>query len=286
MKKTNSKSENQTSVKFRQLHSEEFGEVKVVSDDKAEGYVCLNDLCGILNLQKKDVLPKLSAHIYTLTVKDTKGQKHSIDFVDESGLYLMFIMSEQKDVIRFQDWLFDEFLQELHEQQKVDAGLDKDAKLIIEFKPERQAMRYIATAHNVMKSGHFKIEKDVPDLTMSHLLGWWHNPNDTSTFMLQFNCKNNCYIYENIRMNVYLTKMEDGCTDECDMHISFLDLDDDNHEFFTIDTQLPSCALSDSTILDYIIESQFMFRDVFKPENVDLVVVLNGTMSFHRSRRL
>ena len=103
MKKTNSKSENQTSVKFRQLHSEEFGEVKVVSDDKAEGYVCLNDLCGILNLQKKDVLPKLSAHIYTLTVKDTKGQKHSIDFVDESGLYLMFIMSEQKDVIRFQD---------------------------------------------------------------------------------------------------------------------------------------------------------------------------------------
>ena len=99
-------------------------------------------------------------------------------------------------------------------------------------------------------------------------------------------CKTDCYIYENIRMNVYLTKQEDGNTEACDMRIRFLDLDDDNHEFFVIDTVMPSSVISDGTILDFILEDQFIDEDIMDPESLDLIMILNGTMSFHRSRRL
>ena len=64
MKKTNSKSVKPTNELII-LKSEEFGQVKVVSDEKAEGYFCLNDLCGILNLSKKEVIEKLLGHLYT-----------------------------------------------------------------------------------------------------------------------------------------------------------------------------------------------------------------------------
>ena len=144
----------------------------------------------------------------------------------------------------------------------------------------------MATATNVIKSGHFKMGKAIPELTHSHLIGWWHNLNDQSIFMLQFNCQSDCCLYGNIRMNIYLRKMVDGRIDFCDMHITFLDLDDDNHEFLVIDTIMPSSAILDGTILDYIMEDQFIDEDIMDQESLDLIMILNGTMSFHRSRRI
>ena len=70
------------------------------------------------------------------------------------------------------------------------------------------------------------------------------------------------------------------------MHISFLDLDDDNHEFLVIDTIMPSSVILDGTILDYIMEDQFIDEDIMDQESLDLIMILNGTMSFHRSRRI
>ena len=57
MKKTNSK---QPSVRVRLLQSKEFGKVKVVSDKHFKGYVCLNDLCSILNLPKQQFMENLT----------------------------------------------------------------------------------------------------------------------------------------------------------------------------------------------------------------------------------
>ena len=128
--------------------------------------------------------------------------------------------------------------------------------------------------------------KDIPELTQSHLIGWWHNLNDQTVFMLQFNCQSDCDVYKNIRMNIYLRKMVDGRIDFCDMHITFLDLDDDNHEFLVIDTIMPSSVILDGTILDYIMEDQFIDEDIMDQESLDLIMILNGTMSFHRSRRI
>ena len=87
-------------------------------------------------------------------------------------------------------------------------------------------------------------------------------------------------------MNVYLTKQEDGNTEACDMRIRFLDLDDDSFEYWSFDTWLPSYAVLDNTVLDYLLEEITLDEDVLDPKNVDLVVLLNGTMSFHRSRRI
>ena len=128
--------------------------------------------------------------------------------------------------------------------------------------------------------------KDIPELTQSHLIGWWHNLNDQTVFMLQFNCQSDCDVYKNIRMNVYLRKMVDGRVDMCTMHISFLDLDDDNREFFVIETVIPSSDVLDGSILDYIMEDQFLDEDIMEPGNLEIVLILNGTMSFHRSRRI
>ena len=231
------------------------------------------------------MFPKLN-HLYTVILGDAGDKQQKMPFVDESGLYIMFLLSKRKDAIRFQDWLHEEFLQALSEQRKVLAGLKKDAKLVAEPNLRLQALRYMATAKNVEKSGHFKVGKDIPDLTMAHLRGWWYNPNDKSTFMLQFNCKTDCYIYENLRMNVYLTKQEDGNTEACDMLIKFLDLDDDSFQYMSYDTWLPEYAVEDNIILDYLLEEITLDDDYLEPENVDVLVILNSIVSFHRSRRL
>ena len=272
---------------FNELHSKEFGKVRVVSNEKdGEGYVSADDLCRILELSQKDVFPKHSDHLYTVVLEKAGDKQQKMPFVDESGLYMMFLMSKMKDAIRFQDWMHKEFLQALSDQRKALAGLKKDAKLVVESNQQLQALRYMATAKNVAKSGHFKVGKDIPDLTMAHLRGWWYNPNDKSTFMLQFNCKTDCYIYENLRMNVYLTKQEDGNTEACDMLIKFLDLDDDNLKMMSYDTWLPEFAVADNIILDYLLEEITLDDDYLEPENIDVLVILNSIVSFHRSRRL
>ena len=272
---------------FNELNSKEFGKVRVVSNENAgEGYVSADDLCRILELSQKDVFPKLSDHLYTVVLEKAGDKQQKMPFVDESGLYMMFLLSKKRDTIRFQDWLHKEFLQALSDQRKTLAGLKKDAKLIAEPNLQPQALRYMATAKNVEKSGHFKVGKDIPDLTMAHLRGWWYNPNDKSTFMLQFNCKTDCYIYENLRMNVYLTKEDDDNTEVYNMTIKFLDLDDDNLEMISYDTWLPEYAVSDNTILDYILDEMTLDDDYLEPENIDVLVILNSIVSFHRSRRL
>ena len=272
---------------FHELHSKEFGKVRVVGNEKTgEGYVSAHDLCRILELSQKDVFPKLSDHLYTVVFENAGDKQQKMPFVDESGLYMMFLLSKKKDAIRFQDWLHGEFLQALYDQRKALAGLKKDDKLVAEPDLQLQALRYMATAKNVDKSGHFRVGKEIPDLTMAHLRGWWYNPNDKSTFMLQFNCKTDCYIYENLRMNVYLTKQEDGNTEACDMLIKFLDLDDDNLKMMSYDTWLPEFAVTDNIILDYLQEEITLDDDYLEPENIDVLVILNSIVSFHRSRRM
>jgi len=178
-----------------------------------------------------------------------------------------------------------DFLKPLHEQANAHLGLNKKDRLFTESNLQLEVLRNMATATNVIKSGHFKTGKAIPELTHSHLIGWWHNLNDQSIFMLQFNCQSDSRLYGNIRMNVYLRKMVDGRTGSCAMHISYLDLDDDNHEFLVIDTIMPSSVISDGSILDYIMEDQFIDEDIMDQESLDLIMILNGTMSFHRSRR-
>ena len=280
------KESKQTNVKVRVLSHREFGNVKVVNDGDYKGYACLDDLCAILNLSKKQVKEKLDGHLYTVSPKDPKETFRDMDFVDEFGIYVMYIMSKEKNTIRVQEWLDEEFLKPLHEQANAHMGLNKNDKLFTESNLQLEVLRNMATATNVIKSGHFKTGKAIPELTHSHLIGWWHNLNDQSIFMLQFNCQSDSCLYGNIRMNVYLRKMVDGRTGSCAMHISFLDLDDDNHEFLVIDTIMPSSVISDGSILDYIMEDQFIDEDIMDQESLDLIMILNGTMSFHRSRRI
>ena len=283
MKKTNSKLVKPTK-ELSVLQSKEFGNVRVACDiETADAYVCITDLCNILEVSPEEALPKLLGHISI--AKKIKGDHSMVPYVDESGLYMMFLLSKKKDAIRFQDWLHEEFLHPLYEKRKAIIGLNKEDVSLIESEQNRQALRYMATASNVVKSGHFRVDKDIPELTLSHMRGWWYNPNDKSTFMLQFNCHSNKYIYDNLRMNVYLMKDEDGCIEEGKMRISFIDLDDDNYEFLTMETGFPDCIFSEWPILDFILEEKFM-KDILKPENANLVLILNGTMSFHRSRRV
>ena len=272
-------------VVLKQLHNEKFGTVKVVKTEDGEGFACLDDLCDILNLSQKEVIEKLDGHLHTVSPKKTEVTKYDTDYVDEVGIYLLYFLSKEKYTIQVQNWLDKEFFQSLHEQHRVDAGTDQGS-FISDMDLKRHALRDLATANNVIKSGHFMKGKDIPELTQSHLIGWWHNLNDQTVFMLQFNCQSDCDVYKNIRMNVYLRKMVDGRVDMCTMHISFLDLDDDNREFFVIETVIPSSDVLDGSILDYIMEDQFLDEDIMEPGNLEIVLILNATMSFHRSRRI
>ena len=272
-------------VVLKHLNNEKFGTVKVVKTEDGEGFACLDDLCDILNLSKKEVIEKLDGHLHTVSPKKTEVTKYDTDYVDEVGIYLLYFLSKEKYTIQVQNWLDKEFFQSLREQHRFDAGTDQDS-FISDVDLKRHALRDLATANNVIKSGHFMKGKDIPELTLSHLIGWWHNLNDQTIFMLQFNCQSDCDVYKNIRMNVYLRKMVDGRVDMCTMHISFLDLDDDNREFFVIETVIPSSDVLDGSILDYIMEDQFLDEDIMEPGNLEIVLILNATMSFHRSRRI
>lgn len=288
MKKETMKQTKQTTStnRFNPLHSKEFGPLWVVTNEKeVKGYFCFEDLCRILNL-KEEVAEQLTGHLFMVTADIENGQHYERYHVDEEGLYLMMLLSKMKDAIRFQDWLNEAYLNDIHEQRKARIGLSMDDALVVEEDCTRQTLRYMATADNVVKSGHFRVGKDIPALTIDRLMGWWNNPNDKSTFMLQFNCKGRCYIYENIRMNVYLTKQEDGNTDACDMTIKFLDLDDDNLEMMSYDTWIPEYAVADNAILNCILEDLTIDGDFLEPKNVDALVILNSIVSFHRSRRL
>ena len=286
MKKSETMKQTTTENKCIQLNSKEFGPLRVVTNEKeAKGYFCLDDLCRILDLNEK-VAEQLIGHLFLVTVDGDQDQQYQKCYVEEEGLYLMMLISKMEDAIRFQDWLDEVYLNGLHEQRKARYGLGKDDVLVVEENHTRQTLRYMATAANVAKSGHFRVGKDIPELTMSHLMGWWNNPNDRSTFMLQFNCTGHCFIYENIRMNVYLTKDEDGKAELCDMTIKFLDLDDDNLEMMSYDTWIPEYAVTDNAILDYILEEMTLDGDFLQPKNVDVLVILNSIVSFHRSRRM
>ena len=272
-------------VVLKQLNNEKFGTVKVVKTEDGEGFACLDDLCDILNLSKKEVIEKLDGHLHTVSPKKTEVTKYDTDYVDEVGIYLLYFLSKEKYTIQVQNWLDKEFFQSLHEQHRIGVGIDQD-RFISDMDLKLHALRDLATANNVIKSGHFMKGKEIPELTQSHLIGWWHNLNDQTIFMLQFNGQSDCYVYKNIRMNVYLRKMVDGRVDMCAMRISFLDLDDDNREFFVIETVIPSSAVLDGSILDYIMEDQFLDEDIMEPGNLEIVLILNATMSFHRSRRI
>ena len=272
-------------VVLKQLNNEKFGTVKVVKTEDDEGFACLDDLCDILNLSKKEVIEKLDGHLHTVSPKKTEVTKYDTDYVDEVGIYLLYFLSKEKYTIQVQNWLDKEFFQSLREQHRFDAGTDQDS-FISDVDLKRHALRDLATANNVIKSGHFMKGKDIPELTLSHLIGWWHNLNDQTIFMLQFNCQSDCDVYKNIRMNVYLRKMVDGRVDMCTMHISFLDLDDDNREFLVIDTVIPCSVVLDGSILDFIMEDQFADVDILEPGDLNTIMILNGTMSFHRSRRI
>ena len=272
-------------VVLKQLNNEKFGTVKVVMTEDGEGFACLDDLCDILNLSKKEVIEKLDGHLHTVSPKKTEVTKYDTDYVDEVGIYLLYFLSKEKYTIQVQNWLDKEFFQSLREQHRFDAGTDQDS-FISDVDLKHHALRDLATANNVIKSSHFMKGKEIPELTQSHLIGWWHNLNDQTIFMLQFNCQSDCDVYKNIRMNIYLRKMVDGRVDMCTMHISFLDLDDDNREFFVIETVIPSSDVLDGSILDYIMEDQFLDEDIMEPGNLEIVLILNATMSFHRSRRI
>ena len=272
-------------VVLKQLNNEKFGTVKVVKTEDGEGFACLDDLCDILNLSKENVIEKLDGHLHTVSPRKTEVTKYDTDYVDEVGIYLLYFLSKEKYTIQVQNWLDKEFFQSLREQHRFDAGTDQDS-FISDVDLKRHALRDLATANNVIKSGHFMKGKDIPELTLSHLIGWWHHLNDQTVFMLQFNCQSDCDVYKNIRMNVYLRKMVDGRVDMCTMHISFLDLDDDNREFLVIDTIIPSSVVLDGSILDFIMEDQFADVDILEPGDLNTIMILNGTMSFHRSRRI
>ena len=272
-------------VVLKQINNDKFGTIKVVKTEDGEGFACLDDLCDILNLSKENVIEKLDGHLHTVSPKKTEVTKCDTDYVDEVGIYLLYFLSKEKYTIQVQNWLDKEFFQSLHEQHRDDTATDHDT-LVLDVDFQRQVLRNMATADNVIKSGHFMKGKEIPELTQSHLIGWWHNLNDQTIFMLQFNCQSDCDVYKNIRMNVYLRKMVDGRVDMCTMHISFLDLDDDNREFFVIETVIPISDVLDGSILDYIMEDQFLDEDIMEPGNLEIVLILNATMSFHRSRRI
>ena len=131
-------------VVLKQLNNEKFGTVKVVKTEDDEGFACLDDLCDILNLSKKEVIEKLDGHLHTVSPKKTEVTKYDTDYVDEVGIYLLYFLSKEKYTIQVQNWLDKEFFQPLHEQHRDDTATDHDT-LVLDVDFQRQVLRNMAT---------------------------------------------------------------------------------------------------------------------------------------------
>lgn len=92
----------------------QLGQIRTSKDENDEPLFCLSDLCKILGLRAPDVKRRLDDDVVsTHSVRDSKGRKNLMTFVNEDGLYDVVLDSRKANARAFRKWVTSEVLPQI-----------------------------------------------------------------------------------------------------------------------------------------------------------------------------
>lgn len=92
------------------FNNEEFGKIRIAGTPDNPLF-CLTDVCKALNLRQGDVVRRLTDGVVsTQPIPDSLGRQQITNFVNEDGLYDVFLDSRKPEAKRFRKWVTSEVL--------------------------------------------------------------------------------------------------------------------------------------------------------------------------------
>lgn len=89
----------------------EFGQVRIIVDEKSNPYFCLVDLCNALDLNSSKVVQRLEDDVLSkYPISDNLGRQQDTNFVSEEGFYEVVLNSRKENVKPFKKWVTGEVL--------------------------------------------------------------------------------------------------------------------------------------------------------------------------------
>lgn len=97
-----------TDVEIKIFNFENLGEVRVKSDEKGEPWFCVKDVCGILGLSN----PSMAVgNLYPQErSKFNLGRQGNVNFVNESGVFAIILMSRKPIATKMRYWITSEVI--------------------------------------------------------------------------------------------------------------------------------------------------------------------------------
>ena len=100
------------------FQNQEFGSIRIVSNEQGEPMFCAKDVCDALKFNNsRDAVRN---HVETEDVEKiytpTKGGKQLMNYVNESGLYALVLFSRLEGAKRFKHWVTSEVLPSIRKQ--------------------------------------------------------------------------------------------------------------------------------------------------------------------------
>ena len=129
--------------------NEQFGDVRIVTDENNEPHFCLKDICNVLELQSSAVVRRLGDGVTTNhPIVDSLGRQQVAVFVNEDGLYDVILDSRKPEARIFRKWITSDVLPTIrkHGAYMTDEAIEKALlnpdtviQLATSLKEEREA---------------------------------------------------------------------------------------------------------------------------------------------------
>ena len=126
----------------------EFGEVRVLADERGEPWFVAKDVCEILGISKyRDAIAKLDEDERCPVKVDTIKGKQEMTAINESGLYSLILRSNKPQAKKFKKWVTGEVLPAIRKHglyakpdtlERIISNPEFGIKLLQELKKERE----------------------------------------------------------------------------------------------------------------------------------------------------
>lgn len=149
----------------------QFGEVRVATNENNESVFCLSDLCRILGLVSSQVMKRLEKGVVSIHPLQTAGGIQQMNFVNEDGLCDVILDSRKQEAKAFRKWVTSEVLPSIRKHgayltnetiEQVLTDPDTIIKLATALKEERQQKEIyknrVLLQEDVIKSNAPKVQ--------------------------------------------------------------------------------------------------------------------------------
>ena len=99
------------------FQNQEFGAIRILSNEQGEPMFCAKDVCEALGLQTKQVVRRLMDDVFSKhPIVDNLGRTQQATFVNEDGLYDTILESRKPQAKLFRKWVTGEVLPSIRKQ--------------------------------------------------------------------------------------------------------------------------------------------------------------------------